>query len=153
MTDRDSHRLRDPLHTEVSGESDSGDSWGEGSTPVGRPSRRKVEVDPSAFEPDVRWREFDEMRREVRLCAEERMAGRRRKKWITGAVTGALGSVGVALAFAIRALSDHGAAGEVERQQRELVRTHELQIRAIQTQQAASAALLDVLLRRMALNP
>lgn len=154
--DRDRRRVGDPLHKPdsgkgrlrpASGEVDSDDAWRDELTPTARPVPTVV-VQSSEFDVDIRWREFDAMREEVRLCAQERMAGQRRKKWITGAITGALGSVGVALAFAIRALSAHGAAGEVERQQREMVRAHEIQIRTIQTQQAAAAALLDVLLRR-----
>ena len=97
--------------------------------------------------------EFAEMRDEVRQCKAERMAGLKRKKWVTGLLTGAVGSIMAALLYAVQAINARGAASEVERQQREMTNRHEVEIRQLQTDGAAYRALVDILLRRPARNP
>lgn len=163
-SDRDSRRRLDPLHRPdsgkgrierartQSGEADSDDSWRDDSTPTARPMPPVV-VDSSAFEADIRWREFDEMRDEVRRCKDERLASIKRKKWITGILTGAVGSIMAALLYAVQAINARGAASEVDRQLREMTRRHEAEIRQLQTDGAAYRALVDILLRRPARNP
>jgi len=125
------------------------DAWREDPTPLGRP-QAPVVVDASAFDADIRWAEFDEIRDEVRECRKDRLARDRRQKWVTGILTGAVGSIVAALLYAVQAINARGVASEVERQQREMTRRHEVEIRQLQTEGAASRALLDILLRRLA---
>jgi hypothetical protein len=116
-----------------------------------------VEVDVEQLragaEPDPRWAEFAEMRLEVRVCKADREARNRRRKWVTAALTGAVGSLLAALIYAVQAIDARGAASESDRQRREMTIRHESEIRTLQTQHAASAALLNVLLQRPSNGP
>lgn len=136
----------------ASGEADSDGGWRDDPTPTARP-QPPVIVDASAFDADVRWREFDEIRDEVRECRKDRLARAKRQRWVTGILTGAVGSIIAALLYAVQAINARGAASEVDRQQREMTRRHEVEIRQLQTDGAAYRALLDILLRRPARTP
>lgn len=164
--DRDRRRDRDPLHARpdsgrgrvelartAAGEVESSDdAWRDDPTPVGG-VRRPVVVDARAFEADIRWAEFEEIRDEVRECRKDRLARAKRQKWVTGLLTGAVGSIVAALIYAAQAIDARGVARQVDREHQAMNARHEVEIRELQTETAAMRALLDILLRRHGAQP
>lgn len=116
--DRDKRRFSDPLHPPeyggVVGELDSRDD----ETAPLRP-RRKVEVDPQAFEPDERWEAFAEMQREVASCKADRLAREKRAKWLDPIRKVSAGGVIVALIWTLRALDARSVEAERARRRNE----------------------------------
>lgn len=158
--DRPSARHRDwaglePARVDA-GELDSDDGARGDATPVESVSRRRgkvpsVEVDASAFDVDVRWREFDQMRESVRLCNEEHMARTRRRKWLYGVASG-LGSVLVTvLVWAVTKLDARADANAEERLRRQMLLRHETEIRVLQDWRIRAETLLG--LRAVPPNP
>jgi hypothetical protein len=137
MTDRDRRRFGDPLHPPeyggVAGELDSDERLGrDDPTPVGAASRRKpVEVDPSAFDVDPRWRDFDEMRDEVKACREERLSRSKRAKWLNPLRNIGIGTLIAALLWTVRALNQRGVDEEKARQRNEQVEQNTRDVRSL----------------------
>lgn len=139
------------------GECDSdNEAWRNEPTPVRgirshRPITEPVEVDPSAFNPDIRWAEFEEMRDEIRACKADRLATARRRRWIMAAVVPSGAGVVSLLVWAVTKLDARADAAAQERLRIEMLNRHEAEIRNLQLQGAATAALLG--LRAIAPNP
>lgn len=116
---------------------------------MGSVSRRRsktpvVEVDPSAFDPDVRWAEFDAMRAEVKLCAEERASAKRRRKWLLGSLGISAGSIVGLLVWAVTKLDAQADARAEERQRIQTLMRLEHDVRRLQLDSAAIQAVLGL---------
>jgi hypothetical protein len=153
--DRDRRRFADALHParSVSGEcgsDDDADIDDRDYTPVGGPHGRRraktpvVDVDPSAFEPDVRWAEFDAMRAEVRLCAEDRAASKRRRKLVWGSLGISGGSLAGLLIWAVTKLDARADAAAEERLRIQTLMRLERDVRQLQLESAATQAVLGL---------
>jgi hypothetical protein len=132
-----------PLHGVTSGEVDSDDQrmaeHFEDDTPVEVLKRieRKlhpptVEVDAAAFDADIRWKQFDELRAEVAECKREREERTKRAKWLNPLRNVGVGTLIAALLWTVRALSQHGADEEKARQRNAQVEQNRRDIREIQ---------------------
>jgi hypothetical protein len=148
MTDRDSHRRGDPLHArEEHGTCDSGDGRDYPTPPLGRP--HPVEVDPSAFDPDTRWEDFADIKREVAACKAERLQREKWKRWVFGGQFIGGGTVIGLLLWAVTKLDSRADAAAAERQR---IREHEQILIHVRQLQDASIR-TDERLKALRINP
>lgn len=134
MTDRDNRRKGDALHPPafggIAGECESSDGRDHPTPPLGRP--HAVEVDPSAFDVDVRWQQFAEMRAEVEACKRERLKREKWKRLVFGSQFVGGSSLIALLVWAVTKLDARADANAAERQR---IREHEqllINVRQIQ---------------------
>lgn len=81
-----------------------------------------VQVDPHAFDPDVRWAQFEEMRTEVAACKQERLKREKWKRWVFGGQFLGGGSV---IALVVWAVTKIDAKAQADAEERQRVREHQ----------------------------
>lgn len=126
---RDSRRFSDPARS-VTGECGSGE--------------RPVEVSRDAFDADIRWAEFDTLRAEVKLCAEDRATSKRRRRWLIGSLGISGGTLTGLLVWAVTKLDARADAAAEERMRIQTLMRLERDVRQLQLESAATQAVLGL---------
>lgn len=101
-------------------------------------------MDPAAFDPDVRWAEFTEMRDEVKMCAADRARSARLKRWLFATLVPSGGGIIALLIWAVTKLDARADAAAQDRLRVEMLQRHEVEIRVLQLQSAATQAVLGL---------